>query len=121
MGTLAEMLDTQILPACYAYLGALAEGAAKAKQAGIKSIPQKAAAEATGALVTTLQAKAKALHTAIAKAEAMHDNIEKCAAFLTSTGAEAMLAAREVSDKLELTIGDEYWPLPRYREMLFPV
>jgi len=26
-----------------------------------------------------------------------------------------------VSDELELTVGDEYWPLPKYREMLFPV
>jgi len=25
------------------------------------------------------------------------------------------------SDALELIVGDEYWPLPKYREMLFPV
>ena len=32
-----------------------------------------------------------------------------------------MLAAREVSDQIELTISDELWPLPKYREILFPV
>jgi glutamine synthetase len=72
-------------------------------------------------LVTKLQARTKDLHAAIREAEGMHDSMEKCAAFLTSTGADAMAAARTVSDQLEVTVGDEYWPLPRYREMLFPV
>jgi glutamine synthetase len=121
METMAEMIDTQILPAGYAYLGALAEGAAKAKQGGIKSIPQKAAAEATGKVVTALQAKSAALHAAIKKAHALHGDEAKCAAFLTATGADTMAACRELADKLEVSIGDEYWPLPRYREMLFPV
>jgi glutamine synthetase len=121
MGMMAELLDTQILPASYAYLGDLAAGAARAKQAGIKRIPQKAAAESVGALVGALQTRTAALRAAIRKAEGMHEEVVKCADFLTSTGADAMSAARELSDKLELTIGDEYWPLPRYREMLFPV
>ena len=121
METLAELLDTMILPAGYAYLGSLAEGAAKTKAAGVKVIPQKAALESVGKLVTTLQSKTAALHAAIKKAHALHDDVAKCAAFLTSAGADAMLAAREVSDKLEVSIGDQHWPLPRYREMLFPV
>ena len=121
MGTMAEMLDTQILPACYAYLGSLTEGAAQAKIAGIKNVPQKAAAEAIGGLVIKLQAKTKALHAVIKKSDTMHNDIEKCAQLLTSAGADSMMAAREVSDELEVSIGDEYWPLPRYREMLFPV
>jgi glutamine synthetase type III len=32
-----------------------------------------------------------------------------------------MLAAREVSDQIELTVADDCWPLPKYREILFPV
>ena len=32
-----------------------------------------------------------------------------------------MEAVRGASDRLEINIGDGYWPLPRYREMLFPV
>jgi glutamine synthetase len=32
-----------------------------------------------------------------------------------------MAAVREASDALELAISDEQWPLPKYREMLFPV
>jgi glutamine synthetase len=121
METMAEMLDTQILPAAYAYLGALAEGAAKAKQGGIKSVPQKAAAEATGKVVTALQARTAALHAAIKRAHALHGDEAKCAAFLTAGGYDAMQACRALADQLEVSIGDQYWPLPRYREMLFPV
>jgi len=28
---------------------------------------------------------------------------------------------RETCDTLELMVGDEYWPLPKYREILFPI
>jgi glutamine synthetase type III len=32
-----------------------------------------------------------------------------------------MAAVREKCDELELTVSDCDWPLPKYREMLFPV
>jgi glutamine synthetase len=51
----------------------------------------------------------------------MHDDLDGQATFLTSTGCETMGEVREAADAIELAIGDEYWPLPRYREMLFPV
>lgn len=121
MHTLCEMADTMVLPACYTYLGSLQTAAAAAKRAGIKIVPQVDAANAAGKLVVALQKKAAALRAAINKAEGMHDALAKQAAFLTSTGADAMADVRELSDTLEITIGDDQWPLPRYREMLFPV
>jgi glutamine synthetase len=121
METMAELLDTMVLPASYAYLRDLAQGAATAKQAGIKTIPQVAAAESVGKLVTQLQARTAALKAAIRKAGTLHDRLAKCADFCTHQGADAMAAAREVSDQLELVVADAYWPLPRYREILFPV
>ena len=51
----------------------------------------------------------------------MHEELEKCAKVLTSDGAAAMADVREICDKLELVVADELWPLPKYREMLFPV
>jgi glutamine synthetase len=94
MHTMAEMLNTQILPASYSYLGELARGASQAKAAGIKSVPQKAAAEKVGALVTKLQGQVAALHAAVTKAESMHDSLVKQAQFLTSTGAWQPRAGR---------------------------
>jgi glutamine synthetase len=51
----------------------------------------------------------------------MHEDVEKCAKLLTSDGAAAMAGVREICDRLELVVADELWPLPKYREMLFPV
>jgi len=72
-------------------------------------------------LISSLREKRDALVAAIEKAEGLHDDLPKQAKFLTSTGAEAMLAARTASDEIELTIADDAWPLPKYREILFPV
>ena len=51
----------------------------------------------------------------------MHDELVQQAELLTSEGADAMLEVRRCSDELELSISDDAWPLPKYREMLFPV
>jgi glutamine synthetase len=32
-----------------------------------------------------------------------------------------MAEVRRSCDELELSVSDEMWPLPKYREMLFPV
>ncbi len=121
MHTLAEMANTLVLPAGYGYAGSLAKGAAQAKSAGVKPNPQLQAANDAGVMVVALQKSAAALVKAIDKAELMHHDAEKQARFLTADGAAAMEAVRIASDKLEVNIGDGYWPLPRYREMLFPV
>jgi glutamine synthetase len=121
MHTLAEIANTMVLPAGYEYLGSLASAAAQAKSAGVKPAPQLQAANEAGVIVAGLQKNAAALVRAIDKAESLHHDSEKQARFLTADGAAAMEAVRTASDKLEINIGDGYWPLPRYREMLFPV
>jgi glutamine synthetase len=119
--TLAQMIDTMILPACYSYHGLLADAASKAKAAGIKNIPQIDAANEVGALIEQLRDRRLTLGTAIEAAELKHEDLEACAKLLTSDGADAMASVRESCDALELMVGDEFWPLPKYREMLFPV
>jgi glutamine synthetase len=121
MHTLAEMANTMVLPACHGYLAMLCESAENAKDAGVKPVPQVDAASAVAKMVADLQKAAGALGAAIAKAEHMHDDAARQAQFLTSTGADAMAAVREASDALELKVDDARWPLPRYREMVFPV
>jgi glutamine synthetase len=121
MHTLKEMIDTIVIPAAFSYSGSLAASAAHAVSAGIKNVPQIDAANEIGALISSLREKRDALVSAIDKAEGLHDDLAKQAKFLTSTGAESMVAAREVSDQIELTVSDDCWPLPKYREMLFPV
>jgi len=121
MHTLKEIVDTIVLPAAFEYSGTLAASAANAVTAGIKVVPQVAAANELGSLIESLRERRAELVEAIEKAEGMHDDLGKQAKFLTSTGADSMLAVREVSDQIELSVSDECWPLPKYREILFPV
>ena len=119
--TLREMVDTMVLPAAYQYAGALATSAAAAKSAGIRTIPQIERANEVGALARQLKTRRDAMVKLIGRAEGMHESLEKCAALLTSGGADAIAAVRGPSDALEVLIADSMWPLPKYREMLFPV
>jgi glutamine synthetase len=121
MHTLREMVDTQVLPAAFGYLGELAQSGSQAKAAGITVIPQVATANALGTAVVDLQKHRTTLGTVIDKAEGMHDDIVKQAALLTAAGADAMASVRACCDALEVMVSDECWPLPKYREMLFPV
>ena len=121
MHTLKEIVDTLVLPAAFEYSGTLAQAAANAVAAGIKVVPQVAAANELGTLIESLRSRRDALVAAIEKAEGLHDDLAKQAKLLTSTGADAMLAVREASDAIELAVSDECWPLPKYREILFPV
>jgi glutamine synthetase len=121
MHTMREMVDTLVLPAAFEYSGQLAEAAAQAKAAGIKAIPQIEAANKLGASIADLQKQRATLGKVIDKAEAMHDDLVKQAELLTADGADAMHEVRRCSDALELSVADDSWPLPKYREMLFPV
>jgi glutamine synthetase len=119
--TISEIVDTIVLPAALEYSGSLAASAANAKAAGIKSIPQIDVANKLGASIAELQKHRAALGKVIDKAEGMHESIEKQAELLTSDGADTMADVRRCCDALELSVNDESWPLPKYREMLFPV
>jgi glutamine synthetase len=119
--TMRELVDTFVLPAAFEYSGRLADSAAQAKAGGIKFIPQVEAANAVGTLIAGLQKHRKTLGSVIDKAEGMHDDLPKQAQLLTSAGADAMASVRASCDALELVVSDECWPLPKYREMLFPV
>src|SRR5207302_1373314 len=112
---------TMVLPAAYAYANELAQGAAHAKAAGVGTVPQIAAADRLGKLIVALEDSRGTLGEIVARAESSHESPDDCARLLTSEGAEAMSAVRAAADVLELALPDDHWPLPKYREMLFPV
>lgn len=119
--TIREMVNTLILPAAYEYSGKLAKAAAQGKAAGITKLPQIEAANRIGGMIEELEKNLGALVKVIDSAEGMHDSPEKQAKLLTSEGADRMQAVRDCCDALEVSVSDEVWPLPKYREMLFPV
>ena len=119
--TLREMVDTMVIPAAYSYLNQLTEAAAQAKVAGIAVVPQVATANQIAELVQELQEHREDVTDVIARVEAKHDDPPGQAEMLTTEGADTMAEVRKVSDALELIVADDCWPLPKYREMLFPV
>ena len=119
--TMKEMVDTLILPAALKYHGELSRAAAAAKAAGIKAIPQVAEANRIGDMIATLQTRRDALGAVITKADSMHDTLTAQAKLLTSKGTGAAESVREICDALEVVVDDSAWPLPKYREILFPV
>jgi glutamine synthetase len=114
-------VDTLVLPAAFSYSSQLLEAIARAKAARIAAIPQVEATTRLHKQIKDLQKNRATLEKAITKAESMHESLETCAAFLTQEGADAMAGVREACDALEVMIDDDCWPLPKYREMLFPV
>ena len=119
--TLREIVDTMVIPAAFTYLNQLTEAAAQAKAAGIAVVPQIATANQIGELVQELQEHREDLTDVIARAEAKHDDPVGQAEMLTTEGADTMAEVRKTCDALELLVADDCWPLPKYREMLFPV
>jgi glutamine synthetase len=121
INTLNEMADTIVLSAALEYHGVLAAGAAQARSAGITSIPQVDAANELGDAIAQLRERRAKLGKVAECVESLHHDVEAQARLLAGEGASAMAGLRESCDALELMVGDDYWPLPKYREILFPV
>ena len=95
--------------------------AGQGQAAGINMAPLVDAANGVTRLAAGLQGARAELAAAIAKAEQLHDDLVAQGEYVTGAGCAAMAAVREGCDALEVMVGNEHWPLPRYREMLFPV
>ena len=115
--TLKSMVETQILPACYAYHGQLAGTVATCKSIGATA-PQSDTMNRLSSLIASLLTKRTALESAVHKVEALSSEEEK-AKMLSQEVSGAMSDVRQVCDELESIVADDYWPLPKYREMLF--
>ncbi len=117
MDSLRSIVDTQILPAAFGYHGVLAQAAAAAKSAGVAA-PQTETLNRLSTLLTSLQSKRALLETILGKTESMTDEEEKARIF-SKEGSTAMAEIREACDQLESIVADDFWPMPKYREMLF--
>ena len=121
METLAEMLDTQILPAGYAYLNSLAEvRRSRSRPAFVWCRRRQRLRRRARWWWRCRRRRRHCMRRSSGRMRCMRMG-RSVRRSLPARARDAMLACRELSDKLEVSIGDEYWPLPRYREMLFPV
>lgn len=115
--TMKALLDGYVVPAASFYLADVADAAAKTK-AIAGSAPQEAVAKKLADMLKDLTEKRGAFESAYQAASGASSDEAKAKAYAEKV-LPAMLATREVCDKLEASLGNGYWPLPKYREMLF--
>ncbi|HEY4330034.1 MAG TPA: glutamine synthetase type III, partial [Phycisphaerae bacterium] len=114
----ASIAKTMILPAAIRYQGEVAHSVAAAKAAGSGPLTeQEAMLKDLSTTINELQKKTAALTHASDHA-ASGDALAH-AKYSKETILTAMLAVRQLGDKLETIVADDLWPLPTYREMLF--
>jgi len=107
---LKNLVSGHVLPAAFKQLALLS------KAGSGKTI--RSTAERVEASIEALNTRVQDLQAAAEKASGATDLV-KHARILADQVVPAMAAVREVCDKIEETVADEYWSLPKYREMLF--
>ena len=106
---LKNLVSGHVLPAAYRQLALLAgAGSGRAVKASIDKMD---------ALVEALGAKINDLQSAAERAAGEHDQ-EARAKMLAEQVVPALASAREICDHVEESVADEFWTLPKYREML---
>ncbi len=118
---LREMAETMILPSAIQDLGARAESLSKLAAAGVP-VPAslKAAVEVQAALLGQAQEALEALQNALAEAETL-DSLHGRTVVFGHQVRQAQDSLREVLDRIEERTDADFWPLPKYRELLAPL
>ncbi|RZA07026.1 MAG: glutamine synthetase type III, partial [Proteobacteria bacterium] len=116
--TMRSLVDSYVSPAVSLYLSDMANAAANlAKITGVDKSSTENAVKKCADLLRELNEKRTAMETAYQASANAAD--EPRATALAEKVLPAMLNLRDVCDKLEVVVGNGYWPLPKYREMLF--
>ncbi len=118
--TLLSLVDTYIVPSALKEQNLTAnsiKGLTDVSPAADVS-EQKARLLTTSQTIQNLLIKNKELAAQLIKASSFTDEAQK-ADFLSTYVLGLMQEIRGLCDKLENIVSDEFWPLPKYREMLF--
>ena len=116
--TASDMLKKQIIPACISYSREVAEGVAVKQGLGIDAGGELELARQITEKTAALFQHTRALDEAVAGAP---EGVAAQARYCADAILPAMAQARAVADELELLVGQDHWPFPTYRELLFYV
>ena len=113
--TTAELAKTVLYPAAMSYLASLTSTISTAAAIGVEL-------ETSG--VKVIASEANSLLAAVAELDGAmgadeFSSTEKHMKYCAATIRPLMDRVRSHADALEAEVADEYWPLPKYREMLF--
>ncbi len=115
--TMREIVSSHILPAGFRYHGLLVKSFTAAKKAGLKS-PLEKTIQDLYQTIESLQNKVEELDQTLIKIEGNAD-YEKQADDLSKIIIPLNQEIRILCDKIEGIVADDYWALPKYREMLY--
>ena len=118
--TTVDMAKREILPAVFRFEKDICDAVVSKKAAGFPAGAETELAEKVVSLADSLNTHIKQLEKLIADGHTISDVKEKAAFFHDSVFAE-MQSLRAVADELETIVGDNYWPIPTYSELLFSV
>ena len=120
---IGDICLNHIIPAATAYLNVLAENLSTGRQVfGDEAKVLCRASDQTyrkiAGLINSLGDAVAALVEERRKANHIPDISERARLYSTAV-MDAMNVVRESADNLEMLVDDAYWPLPKYRELLY--
>lgn len=115
--TAINITKTLVLPAVLKQLALLADANSAVKSAGIKSGTISADIKKTDKLYENIQAGVNALEKEIEACEKQPTELKKAKAY-ASWGMAGMHRLRVTVDAAEEQVGDEFWPMAKYQELL---
>jgi glutamine synthetase len=110
-----DIAKTQLYPAAVKYISKLSATNSSLSEIGISL--DKDSIEALVSLTNSMMSSVSKLSDAIDAHE--FDTVEDHMTFCAQTICPLMAEVRSSADELEGLVADDYWPLPKYQEMLF--
>ena len=116
--TVAEIVMTQVVPAAEKQLALTGSAWKSVTEAGGKGTIYSGRVKALTAGLEGVLDGVEKLQKMLHEVHAIHDEAKVCAR-LGSDVRPLMQSVRQAADMIENLVDDEFWPLPKYREMLF--
>lgn len=116
--TMRMLVDSYVVPAAQSFLCDQAEAVANlAKITGVEKSPVESSVKKVADVLKEVAERRTAMESAYQATTSMGEEA-KAKAFAERV-LPAMLSLRDSCDRIEGAVGNGYWPLPKYREMLF--
>lgn len=119
---MGDLASTSVLPAAIKYQNSLIKNIVGLKEAGLpeKSYAnQKQILESLSEHINTISDNVEKMIEARKRANEIADARQRAIAYCDDVKGNYFDKIRYHVDKLELMVDDTYWPLPKYRELLF--
>lgn len=116
-----ELALNQILPACMRYQTEVMANLKNATEAGVPKSAMKTQNHIVEILSTHIEGMYQNIEKMVAERQKAHQqkSTRETALYLCDKVKPLFLEIRSHADDLELYVEDKYWPLPKYREILF--